>query len=312
MKILLILTTILFLARGVFAYDDAYYERLLEEISQSVEQGDEESADFYMARYMGASFMDEETERDVTDLYPMFGVYKVSKPTSLISGKYSPDFIEWFIVSSYVLWGRGEDEDTDEEDRSCVINSCSNGKYFATVIGSPYLEGWSVSKDGERKTAVLAQINHSKKPYIVVVRAGGDGPDKIFEKKELDLDGHNIQYMWYPEFHDLDGDGDDELWLRYNKAWADGFSQELAIYRIGDNGPELIRKFEGLAEGIARRLDGNMVEVGHGTFDKPIGHLDYDRHILEVWQYKDGDFVKVSEKKVPHILRSDKWREYYL
>ena len=128
----------------------------------------------------------------------------------------------------------------------------------------------------------------------------------------LDTGTNHIQRIWPLEFHDLDGDGKDELWVRYNKAWADGFSQELAIYRIKDNSLELIKKFEGLAEGIARRLDGNKIQVGTGfTDNSAIGHIGYDQHHLEIWEYEKGKFVKTSEKNVPHILWSDEWKKYY-
>ena len=75
----------------------------------------------------------------------------------------------------------------------------------------------------------------------------------------------------------------------------------------------LFRKFTGDSEGIARRLDGNKIEVGYGFTDKEAtGHMGYDQHHIEVWEYKDGDFLKVSEKNVPHILWTNEWQKYYL
>lgn len=311
MRKYLILIVFLSFVKISFAYEDTYYSTLYEKASQAMQKGNEEDADFYLARYMGVSLLDKESKKDITDLYPLFNAYKVSKPTAFISGRYSADFIDWFIYSSIAQWGGDDDEDIDPKTHSFVIVSSETNEYFATVIGSPYLEGWSIIKDKNTKTAVLALINHKQKPYIVVGEHEKGIPKKFFEKTEFDLGELHLQHVWPPEFHDIDKDGKDELWVRYNKAWADGFSQELAIYKIKDNGLELIKKFEGEAEGIARRLEGNKVEVGRGFTDKNVGHLGFDQHHLEIWEYKNGRFVKISERNVPHILWSDEWQKYY-
>ena len=104
-------------------------------------------------------------------------------------------------------------------------------------------------------------------------------------------------------------DGIPEIWLRYNKAWGTGFSQELLIYKITNNSLKLFKKFEGVAEGIARRLDDGKVEVAKGFGNT--GHMVYEQPYFETWEYKDGNFEKVSEKYVPNMLWTDKWKEYY-
>ena len=312
MKKLIILSIFLLFTQLSFARDDTYYTGLYEKASQAIQKGNEQDADFYLARYIGISFLDKETKKDISDLYSLFKSYKVSKPTAFISGKYSDDFIEWFILSSNAQWGQDDDDDLDPNTHSCGLASGESKDYIATVIGSPYLEGWSILKDKGSKTAILTLIDSIQKPYIVVIRHVNSVPKKVFEKMYLDTGTNHIQRIWPLEFHDLDGDGQDELWVRYNKAWADGFSQELAIYRIKDNSLELIKKFEGLAEGIARRMDGNKIQVGTGfTDNSAVGHIGYDQHHLETWEYKKGKFVKTSEKNVPHILWSDEWKKYY-
>lgn len=313
MKKLLFLLLLLSITKVSLAYDDAYYSALYEKASQAIKQGNEADADFYLARYMGASLFDKESKKSSSDLYPLFKTYKVSKPTAFISGRYSKDFIDWFIDGSHSQWGQDDDKDIDQKTHSFSVVSGSTDKYFATVTGSPYLEGWTIIKDKDSKTAVLALIDYQQKPYIVVGIHEKGVPKKILEKKEMDLAKHHVQYVWPLEFHDLDGDGNDELWVRYNEAWADGFSQSLAIYKIKDNTLELIKKFEGEAEGIARRLAGGRIEIGRGFTDKDAtGHLGYDKHHLEVWEYKNGTFAKISERDVPHILWSDEWQKYYL
>lgn len=293
-------------------YEDSYYEALYENAVEAIKQEDIQKADFYLARYIGASFFDTETDKDISDLFPLFGSYKVSKPTSFISGKYSDDFLQWFITGSNSMWGRDDNDDLCDETHSFGIISNANDEYIVSVIASPYLEGWSVIGNDNFGTAVLTLIDAQQKPYICLLSHEESMPKKVFDNTYLDTE-QNIQFIWRPEFHDLDGDGKDELWVRYNKAWGSGFSQELAIYKITDNGLELFKKFEGVPEGIARRLEGNIIETGYGFPSDPgiIGHLGYDMYKIERWKYQDGDFVKISEEEIPHILWSDAWVEYY-
>jgi len=300
--------------RLVFAHEDSYYLALYKKASEAIQKGNEQDADFYLARYMGVSFLDKKTNKSISDLYPLFKKYKVSKPTAFISGKYSKDFIEWFIFSSHIMWGKQFDEDTEvnKESNSFCVAYNDNKEYYAAIIGSPYLEGWFVMNDKDQKIATLALIDYRKKPYIVIGRHKNGKEATLIERKVLDVEDHHIQHIWDPEFHDLDGDGKDELWVRYNKAWGDGFSQELAIYKIKDNKLELLKKFEGLAEGIAQRLNNGLIEVGKGfTSKEATGHLGYDQTHIQTFEYKNSKFIKVSEKDVPHILWSDEWEKYY-
>ncbi len=86
----------------------------------------------------------------------------------------------------------------------------------------------------------------------------------------------------------------------------------MAVYKIKDDSEiVLLKQFSGEAEGIASRLDGHKVEVGTGFTDKNVGHIGFDQTHLEIWEYKDGKFVKTSEKNIPHILWNKSWDEYY-
>lgn len=317
MRKTLIIMAFLFVACPSYARSDAYYSTLYQNASQAIEKNKEQDADFYLARYMGASFLDSKTKKSIIDLYPLFKKYKkVAGPTAFISGYYSKEFLDWFIISSHIMWGKQDDTDKDivskETNSFCVAYNDSK-EYYAAIIGSPYLEGWLVIKGKDQKNATLALIDYQQEPYITIGTHKNGKETTLIEHKALDIEEHNIQYVWRPEFHDIDGDKKDELWVRYNKAWGDGFSQELAIYKIYPDRLELYKKFTGDAEGIARRLKDGTIEVGYGFTNKSAtGHLGYDQHHLEIWQYKNGSFVKVSERDVPHILWSDEWEKYYL
>lgn len=286
-------------------------EKQLAQIFKNAEdataKGNIEQSDFWMARYIGLTTLNNNTKRGYPDLIPLFQQRKDLKSTAFISGKYDDSFIEFYARGTCGLWGI-PDEGIDKEKREFIIQSYSDDQYFVEVSASPRLENWSILK----KPVVVAVIPLGVNPVILSGKLDKGKPVKYFKKMPFDVGESFIHYVWQPEMHDLDGDGTPEIWIRYIKAWADGFSQELAIYKIKDDSElVLLKQFSGEAEGIARRLDGNKVEAGTGFTDKNVGHIGFDQTHLEIWEYKDGKFVKTSEKNIPHILWNKSWDEYY-
>ena len=287
---------------------DIKLSEIYREAERATEKGDVQESNFWLARYMGLTIFAEETEKNYTDLNPLFMKREDLKPTSFISGQYTDEFLDFFIRGTYEFWGIPE-KGVIEEDREFSIRSTSNDKYFAQLIISPYLESWYILKK-PNSVAVIPLGSFSKPPFIVSGIIENNEPVKRFPFINLDTQEHPLHYVWPIEFHDLDGDGTPEIWVRYNITWADGFSQMLDIYKVKDDeGLVLLKKFEGRAEGIARRLEDNTIEVGEGFGEG--GHMGYDKHRIETWQYKDGEFTKTSEKVIPHILQSEEWKKYY-
>lgn len=304
-------TTMLLLNTILASAQDIPMEKQLAQTYKNAEdataKGDIEHSDFWLARYMGLTATDEKTSRGYPDLISLFKKREDLKPTAFISGKYDDSFIEFYARGTCAMWGIPE-EGIDKQKREFIIQSYSDDRYFVEVSALPRLENWSILKE----PVVVAVIPLGVKPTILSGRLEKGKAVKYFKKMPFDVGDSFIHYVWQPEMHDLDGDGTPEIWIRYIKAWADGFSQELAIYRIkGDSELVLLKQFSGEAEGIARRLDGNKVEVGTGFTDKNVGHLGFDQTRLEIWEYKDGKFIKTSEKSVPHILWSKEWEKYY-
>ena len=269
--------------------------------------GDIKQSDFWMARYMGLTAVEEKTKKGYPDLIPLFKKREDLKPTAFISGKYDDSFMEFYLRGMCVMWGASEDG-VDKDKREFVIQSYSDDHYYVEITASPRLENWSIIKE----PAVVSIIPLGVNPVIHSGRLDKGKAVKHFKEMPFNVGESFIHYVWTPEMHDLDGDGVLEVWIRYIKAWADGFSQELAIYKIKDDSElVLIKQFSGEAEGIARRLNGNKVEVGTGFTNKNVGHLGFDQTHLETWEYKNGQFVKTVEKNVPHILWTKAWDTYY-
>ena len=308
--LLLMLLALSLIACPAYAKDtglDAQLKTIYKKAEQATKKRNIPESDFWLAKYMGVTANDDSTQHDYSDLFPLFELRKDLKATAFISGRYAPDFIEFFFTGSQALWGI-PDEGIDEKKHEFIVRSTPDDHYFAEVVAVPKLEKWTTIKEKDMMTAVLPLGSN---PVIVAWKLKNGEPVTFFPKIELDAD-HAVQFMWPIELYDLDGDGTPEVWIRYNAAWADGFSQELAIYKIKD-GKELVllKRFSGEAEGIARRLEGNRVEVGHGFTNKAVGHLLYDQHHLEIWEYQKDKFVKTSERDVPNILWTPSWTGYY-
>jgi len=281
-------------------------------VGKAMDRGDVRESDFWMAGYMALEISGE-SGHAYAGLIPFFEKREnLRKPVSFISGQYSEEFLDFFFRGTYAFWEMPENV-SDEKNREFMIRANHNGEYFAQIAVTPYLESWVIIREKNMQKRVIPFGDFIQPPVIVAGTLKQGVPEKFFDKHVLEIGEHPLHYVWPIEFHDIDGDGVPEIWTRYNAAWADGFSQVLDIYKI-KNGKELVllKKFEGQAEGIARRLADGKIEVGYGTTDKDgVGHLGYDRHRIETWEYKNGDFVKISERNVPHLLIGNEWKQYY-
>lgn len=315
MKKILIFVILAIFCSVKYAQSQSLDEKLAviyQNAEKAIEENDIDKSDFWMARYMGLTSFNEETEKNYTDLYPLFKKREdLLKPTAFISGKYSEDFIDFFLRGMNDFWGI-PDEGVIEEDREFAVRATSNDTYFVQLVISPRLETWYILKEGN-PISVIPLISFEKPPFIVSGILKDGEPEKYFDRVIINTDKHFLHYIWPVEFHDLDNDKVPEIWLRYNKAWADGFSQVLDIYKIENNEKlVLLKRFEGLAEGFARRLPEGKIEVGEGFTDKDTtGHMGYDQHRREVYSFKDGEFIKESEENIPHILWGNEWEKYY-
>jgi hypothetical protein len=211
------------------------------------------------------------------------------------------------------LWAQPDDRVRDKHG-SVEVRNVRSGKLFAVVTAYPKIESWFTAGEaaGEPRRLLMA-VGSSAKGSRAALIAGtlveGRGPVSL-PPVEFNTQSHALQYVWEPRFEDLDGDGSPEIWLRYNLTWGNGFAQFLDVYRVEADKLSLVKRFEGMNEGIARRVGPGRVETARGEGKGGLSHFEYDAHRFETWEFKNKEFVKTSENRKPHVLRSAAWKEY--
>ena len=260
---------------------------------------EDQSSDFYIAKRLAMAYAGDKINEGLKELEPLLSTRGLA-PVSFISGNFDENFLNWFFVGTYAMWNVS-DTAINELNNSFTIIDSNQGDYSAFIVASPYVEGWAVIGGKDEFNGILIL---GKNPKILFKN------QKESTSFSIDINSENgLQYVWPIEFYDIDKDGVPEIWIRYNNAWADGFSQELSVYKIQNNQLKFLKQFSGTAEGLARRLSNGRVEVANGFGES--GHLGFDKYKLQTWEYKNGDFVKISEKTIPHVLLGKDWIEYY-
>lgn len=302
----------LFLLTAGFSNEnpDTRYDQFYKKAERALDQNQFEQADFWMARYVGEIAQDPRGVKTIPEIYPLFRRHISSEPTSTLSTKYDREFLRWFPFASYSLWGV-PDASIDEKTREFQLYSVEAGRYMAAVVAQPVCRGWMLQEsDKLAQVLVIAAGGAPSAPALELAQIREGFDPYYFKNVTLPVEEKPLQYIWPLEFFDLDDDGTPELWVRYNYTWSAGFTQELAIYKITNEGLELFKKFTGNYEGIARRVD-HAVEVAQGVADSPDGKT-YDRHHFQKWVYQNGSFEKTEDREVPNVLMGPEWKKYYL
>jgi len=273
---------------------------LLKKADEALARSDRKTADFFAARYLGLCSHEKPEACPPEALEPFLKKRRLG-PKAFIPGSWDPSFLDWFENSVRDRWGVAP-ERIREKARSFEITSGTyQGKYAVTVVAYPELELWHVLKDG-----------FANRPMVLAMGAFRDHPTVFFGKvlsgtsaqvspTFLDTQKRTLHYFWKPDFYDLDRDGTPEIWLRFNLAWGNGFSQVLEVYKIRTNGKlELLHHFQCGANGYARRLEDGSVEMGGQM--RPAS----ETYHTETWQFESKDFKKTAEKDLP-IPKDQDW-----
>ncbi len=296
---------------------DAELENILKTFYQKAEtavlNNDRVESDYWMARYIGlTSAFHTRTKRNPIDLTPLYKKrVDLCHPARFISPLYCKGFLDFYFFGTNQLWFANQTRINKDRMVAISANKDSNSPYYARLFAYPSLSTWAlINLKGEVTDYVVPMGSRTPAPYLSTGKINEKGELVDFPPLPLDVSGGDIHFVWPIEFHDLGGAH--MVWVRYNIGKADGFVQCLQIFKIVDHQqPILVKTFIGDYAGIARRLPDGTVQVGSGDTDKKAGLLLYEITRLQTWEYKNGEFVKKDEVKVPNILWSDGWKHYY-
>jgi hypothetical protein len=251
---------------------------------------------FREADFRLTKILSREPGRDLKELLKK----RALPPPSLLSPEYDSAFTDWFFEASRSLWSLSDNK-IKEDHKTYELRFVREGRYFAAIAASPRLEQWSVSKPG-------APVN---------VISTGDPAAKVtllsnYPTVYLETGRHALQYVWMPQFKDIDGDKVPEIFIRYNLTWGNGFRQYLAVYKINnDIKLQLFWKFEGQSEGVAKLLpDGRVMTASGGASQPSLSHMSYDLWKAEYWTFDGHEYKKTEEKSFPHPLKSRDWQNF--
>jgi|GEM_PF-6102342 len=108
MKKIFVGALLCFICSITFAADlklEGQLTTIYQKAEKAIQENKIQESDFWLARYKGLTAFNKETKRNYTDLYPLFKERKDLVPTAFLSGKYSDDFINFFIMGPCELWG---------------------------------------------------------------------------------------------------------------------------------------------------------------------------------------------------------------
>ena len=305
-----------FLAAPVLAAEvpDDSLKNLPQRIQTCLRSNNFKKADFLLACFFvnrppAESLSDWQTQLD--ELLKMRDL----DPAGFLPHDYDSQFVEWFKTAFISAFKVGEEKVKDKY-MTVEIQNVSQGKYFAALAVSPQIQQWYLlSKDSNvpSEPMLVVATSTSQKPTLFSGKIFQNIPS-TFKPIAIATRHHALQYVWPVELHDLDEDGIPEIWVRYNLLYDNGFSQILDIYDVKDEvNPQLLKRFEGQNDGVARRLPDGRVETASGFAARPsLSRSDYDSHQFKTWRYQAGTFIEEGSHVTPHLLRSKEWKNYFL
>ena len=279
----------------------------LEKAAAALAENREDQARLWIACYLGETLRAPGVAFRADLLAPLLDKLGV-RPTAFLSGRLDQGFLDFFMGGSWSLWACSE-APMDLAQSKILMAEFRSGSRSVAFWGMPTLEERMLIGGAFTLTRML--LAPSGETHIVVGRYVNDG--ELLSETDLTLDAGPIQYIVDAGLSDIDGDGRDDLFARYNRLTASGFTQVLDVFGPDDDGRFALRfRFEGEAEGYARSLGGGRVEVARGISAQGDGHLANDRERIELWRFRDGRPVKESARTAPHRLLHEGWEAYYL
>lgn len=282
---------------------------LLAAAAEATANGDRPRAEFFIARYVG---------RSLAEGLPIDGNALVAlnerlgiRPTAFLSPLFHERFVDWFVSSTYPQWD-APDRGADEQRLALVLVGVSDGRHFAQIVGSPALRSWAIL--GQDASSMLHVIDGTRPIELLSGTSSEGAPERYFPGRRIDTGGADVHSFHRPRFVDLDGDGANELAIRYTVLAGNGFSQVLEIFRIvADAGLERVAEFRSGPEGFARLTPEADVLVARASPSRDdLGHLAWDRTVIERHRRVGGVWTKVGDEEVPNVLHSRAFEPHFL
>ena len=197
-------------AKSLFASD------FLDMSNLEFKKGNIEKSDYYLARYFASKNLNKDKVNNSINARKL-------KPFYFISGKYSNEFLSFFFANPFYEWG----SDIINDNNLVILTKEvyeEKSKQYSVVWSQPQLTTWSIiSKKKVEKTHMLSVA----KAVVVIGRVVNDNPKPC---NSIDLKGP-IQYIYPPQFEDIDDDNVLELIIKANYLVADGYLQTLEIHK---------------------------------------------------------------------------------
>lgn len=262
-------------------------------------------ADFWLARAIGLSTRDGRPAASAEALVSS----RAPAPAGFLPEEFDLEFLDWFEKATWRRWGVSA-EHVRERYRSVELARTTGDGYFAAIAGYPKIEAWYTTSSSAGVTSRKLLVAAADPRFLLLSGKSSHGVSFDFPIVNVETRERSVLQIWPPEFHDLDGDQKPELWLRFNLAADNGFTQVLDVYRVNDDrGLERIRRFEGPWEGLAMRTGERAVRTAAGFAGRRgLSHLEFDRHRIENWEWSDEEWKKTGESDSPHFLRSKEWK----
>lgn len=211
-------------------------------------------------------------------------------PTSVLFPTYSEEFTNWFVTSPDKQWKFNWDGDKKFLSSYHELTNYTDEKYSVSVSAYPFIERWFV-RNSQWTDILLGDPN--KKPRIDIKQGSN------YWIAYFDIGGP-LHHVWKPKLYDLDNDKISEIWIRYNSTHADGFSQNLDIYKLQKDHTLMLVKGFSVREGVVGAEDGGgIVKVAENIYERGNKPLESTESKIETWEYKNGRFIKTNEEISP-------------
>ena len=262
-------------------------------------KGNIEKADYYLARYFASKNLNKDKISNSINARKL-------KPFYFISGKYSNEFLSFFFANPFYEW-----RSQIKNDENLVVLTKEvydeKSKQYSVVWSQPQLTTWSIihSKKKAEKTHILGVA----KANVVIGKLINDRPKPC---NRIDLKGP-IQYIYPPQFEDIDNDNILELIIKANYLVADGYLQILEIHKSTNKkdlcNTKLYKSFTG-RNGYVIYKD-QIITKSFQTSKDNEGVLAASLQTVKKIKLVNDKEVEMSEEVIPNFLNTQKINYLY-